>query len=329
MLKNDVLDLFSTSRDHAVSGEEIARTLGVSRAAVNQAVRALRSDGYVIEAATRKGYRLLSRPDVLSEAEILPALNREGNLFTLQTFEVIDSTNDWLKVHFRELGDFTAVVADQQSGGRGRMGRSFVSPKGAGVYLSVLLKPLKPLSDFRCITAMTAVAAADAVEEVSGVRPGIKWPNDLVMNGKKIAGILTEMSLEGETGALQYIVVGIGVNVHEMPEDFPEEIRAIAGSIRSQSGQSIRRAELAAALLNAFGRIFPDLPGHQKSSHEKYLHDCLNLGQKVLVVRDGSEQEAEAIAVDPDFGLTVRYPDGSEETVRTGEVSVRGLYGYV
>ena len=106
-------------------------------------------------------------------------------------------------------------------------------------------------------------------------------------------------------------------------------IRAIAGSIRSQSGQSIRRAELAAALLNAFGRIFPDLPGHQKSSHEKYLHDCLNLGQKVLVVRGGSEQEAEAIAVDPDFGLTVRYPDGSEETVRTGEVSVRGLYGYV
>ena len=252
------------------------------------------------------------------------------------------------------------------------MGRSFVSPEGAGVYLSVLLKPRAPLSDFRCITAMTAVAAADAVEKVSGLRPAVKWPNDLVLQRKKIAGILTEMSLEGETGALQYMVVGfltgvlwgalsispmvkmnkaiadgdqyeawrnakkirmfaligIGVNVHERKEDFPEEIRMIAGSIRSEGGVTVRRAELAASLLNAFGSIYGDLPAHQKSSHERYLNDCLNLGKKVLIVRDGAEREAEAVSVDEDFGLVVRYADGTEETIRTGEVSIRGLYGY-
>ena len=328
MLKDEVLKMLSQG-PRPVSGEEIARSLRVSRAAVNQAVAALRAEGYGIEAATRKGYKLLSRPDVLSEAEILPSLDEKGRRFTLRVFQAIDSTNDWLKAHYRELPDFTAAIADQQSGGRGRMGRSFVSPPSAGVYLSVLLRPEAPLQDFRCITAMTAVAAADAIEKVSGLRPGIKWPNDLVAGGKKIAGILTEMSLEGETGALQYIVVGIGINVHEKPEDFPEEIRQIAGSLASQGAPEIRRAELAAELLNAFGRIFPDLPAHQKSSHEKYLHDCLNLGKKVLVLKDGGTLEAEAVSVDPDFGLTVRYPDGREETVRTGEVSVRGLYGYV
>ena len=327
MLKEDVLNLLSRSAS-PVSGEEIARTLGVSRAAVNQAVSALRDEGYGIEAATRKGYQLLSRPDILTEAEILPLLDEYGRRFALRTFPVIDSTNDWLKAHFRELGDFTAAIADHQTGGRGRMGRTFVSPPGKGVYLSVLLKPSAPLSDFRCMTAMTAVAAADAVEKACGVRPSIKWPNDLVMNGKKVAGILTEMSLEGETGALQYIVAGIGVNVWEKPEDFPEEIRTVAGSLSSQGGAPERRAELAAGLLNAFGQIFPDLPAHQKSSHASYLRDCLNIGKKVLIVRDGSELEAEAVGIDPDFGLIVRFPDGTEETVRIGEVSVRGLYGY-
>ena len=328
MLKDEVLKKLS-EQEVPLSGEEIARAFHVSRAAVHQAIEALRQEGYEIEAATRKGYRLLSRPDALTEAEICPALGTDGQRFSLHVFRTIDSTNNWLKAHFGELRDFTAAISGHQSGGRGRMGRSFLSPAGAGVYLSVLLKPAAPLSDYRCITAMTAVAAADAVEQISGIRPGIKWPNDLVMNGRKIAGILTEMSLEGETGALQYIVVGIGINVHEKAEDFPEELRDIAGSIRSQSGKVIRRAELAAALLDAFGRIFPDLSAYQKSSHEKYLRDCLNLGKKVLVLKDGASLEAEALTIDPDFGLIVRYPDGSTETVRTGEVSVRGLYGYV
>ncbi|MBP5294554.1 MAG: biotin--[acetyl-CoA-carboxylase] ligase [Lachnospiraceae bacterium] len=328
MLKDDVLkELFR--EDAPVSGEEIASALGVSRAAIHKAVSALREEGYVIEAATRKGYRLISRPDALSRAEILRHLDPEGSRFSLHVFRTIDSTNNWLKAHFQELGDFTAAVSDHQSGGRGRMGRSFVSPPGKGVYLSVLLKPAAPLSDFRCITAMAAVAASDAIEKTAGVRPGIKWPNDLVMNGKKVAGILTEMSLEGETGALQYIVLGIGINVLERPEDFPEEIRTIAGSIASQGGRPGKRAELAAALLNAFARILGDLPAHQKSSHAQYVQDCLNLGKQVIVVKDGSERSALTLSVDDDFGLVVRYADGTEETVRTGEVSVRGLYGYV
>ena len=328
MLKDDILKML-TQAEGPVSGEEIAGRLGVSRAAVHQNIAALRAEGYDIEAATRKGYRLLSRPDRLTEAEIAPFLDVSGRRFSLHAFPTVDSTNNWLKAHYPELPDFTAAVADAQDGGRGRLGRRFLSPPGAGVYLSVLLKPDRPLQDFRCITAMTAVAAADAVEKLCGVRPGIKWPNDLVMDGKKVAGILTEMSLEGESGAVQYIVVGIGVNVLERPGDFPEEIREIAGSLWSQSGRTVRRAELVAELLNAFGRIFPDLPAHQKSSHAAYLRDCLNLGREVRIVRDGAECVAAAETVDPDFGLVVRFPDGTEETIRTGEVSVRGFYGYV
>ena len=319
MLKNDVLDLFSTSRDHAVSGEEIARTLGVSRAAVNQAVSSLRADGYVIEAATRKGYRLLSRPDVLSEAEILPALNREGNRFSLQTFTVIDSTNDWLKMHFRELPDFTAAVADQQTGGRGRMGRSFVSPKGAGVYLSVLLKPLKPLSDFRCITAMTAVAAADAVEEVSGVRPGIKWPNDLVMNGKKIAGILTEMSLEGETGALQYIVVGIGVNLFPPEDGFPETIADKAAALFDVPYDEELRKRFLKRLLLRFKRYYEQLP--DITFYDTYRNRMIGLGGKVLVAEPDGMRYGTSTGIDREFRLIVRYEDGTEAAIDRGDVT--------
>lgn len=178
------------------------------------------------------------------------------------------------------------------------------------------------------LTACTAVAMCDAVQAVVGVRPQIKWTNDVLLDKRKICGILTEMSVEGETGTLQYIVVGIGVNVNQQLSDFPEELQSVAGSVAMAAGHPIDRGRLAAEIVNAMDRMYADwLKGVW--SVDRYRADCATLGREVRVIRAGGEREAVAEAVDDEFGLVVRYPDGTRETVFSGEVSVRGLEGYI
>ena len=228
------------------------------------------------------------------------------------------------------MPDGATAVADQQTGGRGRLGRNFASPEGKGIYYSVLLRPDLPPAEAVNLTAYVAVAVCNGIEEAAGVRPQIKWTNDIVMNGRKVCGILTEMAIEGETAALQYIVTGIGVNVNQTAEDWPEELKAIAGSIAQAVGHPVRRGRLAACLLNALDRVYLDwLAGNHASYLEQYRKDCLTVGREVKLLRSGGEEIATAIGIDDKFGLIVRHPDGREETVTSGEVSVRGLYGYV
>lgn len=314
-----------------LSGQELSRRLQLSRAAVWKAVDALRGEGYEIEARTGLGYRLTAAPDVLTEAEIRSFLGPTRLVGReLRCFEELDSTNNYLKAQ-PGAPDGTAAIADSQTAGRGRMDRSFQSPRGQGIYLSVLLRPPLPPDRLPPMTALAGVAVCAAVERVCGARPGLKWPNDPVLNGKKLCGILTELSLEAETGRVQSLVLGVGVNVGQGEEDFSPEVREVATSLRQALGRSVSRPQLAAALLEELDRAYAALLAGDLSAYlAAYQSRCVNLGKTVrLIPFGGGEPEtAQAVDIDEEFSLVVRGADGKERTVRSGEVSVRGLWGY-
>lgn len=330
MSKQKILALLRESEGY-LSGEEMSRRLGVSRAAVWKAIDGLRREGYTIDSATNRGYRLSAAPDLLTEGEIQPFLHTERIARHLEVFQSIDSTNNYLKREAQNgLPDGSAVIADEQTGGRGRRGRSFSSPSGKGIYFSVLLRPDVAPAEAVDLTAYVAVAVCDGIQEATGLRPQIKWTNDIIMNDHKVCGILTEMSIEGESGALQYVIPGIGVNVNQRAEDWPEELQAIAGSVAQAAGHPVSRGRLAACLLNALDRTYLDwLAGRRQPYLERYRRDCITLGREVRLIRPDGETVAQAVGIDDRFGLVIRHPDGREETVTSGEVSVRGLYGYV
>ena len=329
MSRQNILALLHQAQDY-LSGEEMSRTLGISRAAVWKAVDALRQEGYQIESAPRRGYRLLEAPDRLTAGEILPYLHAPRLGSHLEVFSSIDSTNSYLKRSAHALPDGAAAIADRQTGGRGRLGRSFDSPAGVGIYCSVLLRPKLPPAQAVNLTAYVAVAVCSAIEAATGQRPGIKWTNDIIMANRKVCGILTEMSIEGESGALQHIVTGIGINVNQKGADWPEELRVIAGSVSEAVGHPVRRGYLAACLLNELERMYDDwLKGSRAPYLERYRQDCITPGREVRLMTAQGEQTALAVGIDDDFGLIVRTPDGQQRTVTSGEVSVRGLYGYV
>lgn len=331
MSKEQILSILKQNAGNYCSGEIIRQQLGISRAAVSKAVAALRQEGYVIAATTNRGYRLEESPDRLTEGTIRPWLHSTvlGSNDRLICLDSIDSTNNYLKrLAVEGAPDGTVAVADQQTAGRGRLGRSFQSPAGTGIYISFLLRPDLLPNKAMNLTACTAVAVCDAVERTCGMRPQIKWTNDVLMNKRKLCGILTEMSVEGETGALQYIVVGIGVNVNQNLEDFPPELQTIAGSVAMATGERMDRGHLTAELVNAMDEMY----AAWKAGHwdvNRYRADCATIGREVRVIRGSSERNAFAETVDDDFALVVRYEDGTRETVFSGEVSVRGLEGYV
>lgn len=332
MSKQTMLALLRAHPGEFVSGEQASQKLGISRTAMWKAVDTLRKEGFEIEARTGLGYRLVSAPDLLTEPEIRACLKPTEIVGSeLHCFEEIDSTNTYAKkIALTGASDGSVVVADCQTAGRGRMERRFQSPKGKGIYLTALLRPDLPPERLMLVTALAGVAVCQAVEQVCGLHPGLKWPNDPVVGGKKLCGILTEMSLEGESGRLQYLVLGIGLNVLQQPEDFSPDVAEMATSLLQATGKPVSRAALAAAEIEAIDRLYTALRTGDLSEYlAAYRRDCVNLGKTVqLIAPDGSRETVTAVGIDEDFGLVVRDGDGNERTVRSGEVSVRGLYGY-
>ncbi len=325
-LKEEILRILHEA-DGYVSGQAISERLGVSRMAVSKAVSALRAAGYEIEAAPRRGYRLTAAPDVLGAAEVRAALGAHPWAEQLVVLPEVDSTNSYAKQLAQSGAPHgTIVIADRQTGGRGRMGRTFLSPAGQGVYFTVLLRPYEPAAGLGGLTALAAVAVCDAIEAACGVRPGIKWTNDLLLGGKKICGILTELSVEAESGMTDFVVIGVGVNVAQQPADFPPELRLTAASIYSETGTAPRRARLAAEMVRAFARMADcDRPAWM----DRYRADCLTIGREIRVIRAGTARTAVADGVDENGALLVTWDDGTAGVVTAGDVSVRGLCGYV
>lgn len=329
MTKEEVLRLLRTAGDF-VSGQQMSQQLNLSRASVWKAVQALREAGYEIESVTNRGYRLVAPAGKLSRIEIAALLEGHPWQDRLVVLETVDSTNNFAKKLAADGASHgTVVIAEQQTGGRGRRGRSFSSPPGMGVYLTVILRPNVPPTQLLHLTALAAVATAEAAQTVSGVRPGIKWTNDLVSGGRKLTGILTELSLVAESGLVDYAVVGIGTNCGQEPADFPPEVRDIAISLRQMAGREIDRNRFAAALIRQLHRADAELLTHKQAWMQAYSADCITVGKDVKVLRGETARTAFALGIDPDGGLLVRYEDGSEEVVNSGEVTVRGMYGYV
>lgn len=311
-----------------LSGQELSRALGISRAAVWKAVEGLRRQGYDIEARSGCGYRLTGEGDRLGRREVSACLCAPRDNW--RVLEEVDSTNIACKrLAAENAPDGTVVMADCQTAGKGRRGRSFSSPRGMGLYLSILWRPDCPPEALLPLTALSAVAVCRAVERLSGVSPSIKWPNDLVLNGRKLGGILTELSVEGETGRVDYVIVGIGLNCRQRAEDFPPELADMAVSLDMALLHQVKRAALAAALmeeLDTLRREVLDDPGRWLAD---YRTRCLTVGSRVQILRGSERIEAEAVSVDERYGLVIRRDDGTEEVLRAGEVSVRGLYGYI
>ncbi|MBQ9045981.1 MAG: biotin--[Oscillospiraceae bacterium] len=328
MLQDRVLTMLTEARGAYVSGAEMSRNLGVTRMAVSNAVRALREQGYRIASATNRGYCLEDQPDTLRPGDVLGLLP-EARRETVRVFSTIDSTNTYLKREAMAGAPSGLIaIANEQTAGRGRVGRAFLSAPDCGVYLSLLLRPKCAPADCATLTSHAAVAVCRAIEAVCGVSPGIKWTNDILLGGRKVCGILTELTLEGESRAVDSVVIGIGVNVNNRPESFPPELRTVAGSIFSATGRTCERARLAAALVTQLDEMTRVWSSDPHAYLDAYRALCLTTGKEVRVLRGDTQRVAFAESILDDFSLFVRYPDGTTESLSGGEVSVRGLLGY-
>ena len=321
-VREDILKIFESGRGEYFSGELLAERLGVSRAAVWKAVKQLQEEGYHFDAVSGKGYSLRLESDVISAEGIRKILGESADRFRISTFKTVTSTNTLLKEMAAEgAAEGTVVIAAEQTAGKGRMSRRFVSPAGTGLYISLLLRPALNARESLFITTAAAVAVARTVEEVSGRRAGIKWVNDVYMDGKKICGILTEASFDMESGGLEYAVCGIGVNIFPPQGGFPEEIRHIAGAIFTEPSQGDVKNRIAAGILRKFMAYYDAFPAH--AFFEEYVERSIVTGQRITVLGRGEPREALALAIDGNCNLLVRYDDGREEALHSGEVSIR------
>lgn len=320
--KEKLLALLEDSKGTFFSGEEIARTLQVSRAAVWKAVNALREDGYIVDAATNKGYRLSPDSDILSPQGIRRFLKPEYRDLDLTVLPTAPSTNALVREKANQgCPEGCVIVACEQTDGRGRYGRQFFSPVDSGVYLSLLLRPTAySPQQATCLTAAAAAAMCQAIEAVTGQQPGIKWVNDIFLHGKKVCGILTEAAVGLETGTLNYMVLGAGVNLYPPVKGFPEEIQSIAGSVLEHSCPEAKNR-----LVGEFLNRFWDFYSHPecRAYLEDYRARSLAIGRNVTVLSAGKAVSAYAYGIDDDFRLLVRYENGDTEALSYGEIRIQ------
>ena len=330
--KQQIAALLEQHETEYISGSAIAETLGLTRAAVWKCVKQLEAEGYDIESA-KKGYRLGGNNNAVSEGLVRRYLDSErkygspedgtdgpAERISLEVLSSVDSTNNYLKSKASQTPSWHAVIASGQTAGRGRMGRSFVSPAGTGVYLSVLLRPALPAQQAVRLTTAAAVAACLAIEECTDAKASIKWVNDVYVNGKKTCGILTEASIDLESGGLDWAVMGIGFNVYEPEGGFPEEIRSVAGAIAAKSSRDLRSRIAASFLRHYYGIVETE---QLKGYPDEYIKRSFVIGKRVNVLRSGTSRPAKALSIDEECRLIVEYEDGTQEALSSGEVSIR------
>lgn len=326
-MKEEILRLLR-SADGYISGQELCNRFGVSRTAVWKAINQLKEAGYEIEAQQNKGYRLKAAPDLMTEAEIKSLLHTDWVAKEVLYFDTIDSTNTKAQ-ELAEKGypSGTLVVADKQESGKGRRGRSWVSPSGTGIFMTLMIKPDINPNNASMLTLVAALAVAKAITSVTGEEALIKWPNDIVVNGKKVCGILTEMNAQFDY--INHIVVGIGINVHN--ESFPEEISQMASSLMIEAGgKRFHRAQIIAETMSYFEQYYDTFLKTQDLSALVREYDKLlvNRNKSVRVLDPKEPFDGKAMGITPKGELIVDTWE-SRKLVSSGEVSVRGIYGYV
>ena len=318
--RQHLIELLEMNDDDFLSGNAIAEELGITRAAVWKYIKQLQEDGYEIEAVTNRGYKLGDTNDVISENLIRKYLGEYANYFTLEVRAEVTSTNDVLKENASQLPCWQTLVAMKQTAGKGRRGRSFYSPSDTGFYLSILLKmDIGPEIATRFTTA-AAVAACRAIENCTNARPAIKWVNDVFVDEHKVCGILTEASISVESGGLDWAVMGIGFNVYEPVGGFPDEIADVAGAISRVKYKDLR-SRIAAEFMKNFYDLCQSISDDGMAA--EYKKRSFMIGRDILVLRGDKQMEAVAVDIDDECRLIVRYADGREEALSSGEVSTK------
>ena len=318
VIKEQVLNILETKKGSYISGEEIAEKLNVSRNSVWKAIKALKNEGHIINASTNKGYILSEKSNVFTAQSVYANLSAElREKLKITVVPTVGSTNTELKTIAEKDGsDGTVLIALEQTAGRGRLGRSFYSPKDTGLYMSVLLRPDFSASEALSITACAAVAAAKAIDIVAGVETKIKWVNDIYLNGKKVCGILTEASIDFESGGLNYAVLGIGINL--TTNDFPEDLKGIAASV--SEGDDDCRAFISAEFLNIFFDFYQNLLNCEFLS--EYRRRSMLTDKEITFVRGNETFNGTVTGIDDEMRLVVRLTDGKEVTFASGEVQL-------
>ena len=326
-MKEKVLKVLMQTEGY-VSGQSLCRELNVSRTAVWKCINQLKEEGYVIDAVTNKGYCLRQSPDVINAEAVKSRLHTKFWGQETVFFEETDSTNNVIKRMAEEgAAHGTLAIAEIQTAGRGRRGRQWASPKGNGIWMSFLLRPEILPQNASMLTLVTALAVRQAIFKVCQLPVLIKWPNDIVIGGRRVCGMLTEMSAELEW--VHYVVIGIGINVNM--EEFPEEIRETATSLRMECERKINRSSLIAAFGEAFEEYYKQFmkTGDLSLLMEEYNQYLVNCGKKVKIIDPAGEYTGVSAGINAQGELLVTDEEGSLRTVRSGEVSVRGIYGYV
>ncbi len=322
--KEEILSCLRSGSGY-VSGEELSESLGVSRTAIWKNINTLRSLGYEIESVTNRGYRLISRPDILSEEEITAGLNTKFLAKNIYCYKEIDSTNEEAKRQAM-LGapNGSLFIAEQQLGGKGRLGRIWASPAGTGLWFSILLRPDSIPKQVTSLTLLAGLAVCGAVRTCTGCPAMIKWPNDVVIGSKKVCGILTEMA--AEIDRVDYVVLGIGINVNNA--SFPEELQVKATSLKLETGYPVRRIDLLQETLRELEALLESQKTNGSSTLlSDYKQLCVSLNREVGFTRDKKPMTGIAVDISPEGELMVRCSDGTLVSIYSGEVTVQGIYG--
>ena len=319
-MKNEILQLLKKSTGY-LSGEEISASLGISRTAVWKHIRTLKNEGYIIDSQTKLVYALIQVPDRLYPEEIKAHLNTKKIGRQIFYFPSVSSTNTTAKeIAEKGFQEGTVVIGEMQTSGKGRLSRGWHSPFGTGIWMSLIVKPAIAPMDAAKITLLTAVSAAQAVKEECGLKPGIKWPNDLLFQGKKLCGILTEM--KADMDQIHYIIVGIGINVNDT--EFPEDIRDTATSLKLAAGKEINRIKLAAAVLNRWEVNYLEfLESGFSRIKSRWKEHAVNLGQPVTVYTLQETIRGRALDIDDEGMLLVQDQQGKIHKIVAGDVSLR------
>ena len=318
-IKEQILKILEENKGDFVSGEQIAEKLSVSRNAVWKGINTLKKDGHIIDAVTNKGYCLSENSSVFTAQSIYSGLTAElQDKLSISVVSEVDSTNTVLK-KMAETGEKegTVLIATEQTAGRGRLGRSFYSPKNTGLYMSVILRPQLSASESLFITTSAAVSAAESIDSVAGISTQIKWVNDIYLEGKKICGIFTEASIDFESGGLNYAVLGIGINVST--ELFPDEFKDIAGSV-TEDGIDLRSC-IAAEFLNRFFKYYNNL--NSCDFLAEYRRRSMLTGENITVVRGNDTFEGTVIGIDDEVRLLVQLKNGGTMAFSSGEVQLK------
>lgn len=323
-VKSEILSILEQNREEPISGEAIASRLNVSRAYVWKAINKLKQEGYHITATPNLGYILNHETDVLSKEGILPALNESLQGNEILVYKTIDSTNtEAKKLAVSGAAHGTVIISEEQTAGRGRRGRSFYSPKGLGIYMSFVLKPTIHVQDSVLITTAASVAVSRAIDKVTGIQTKIKWVNDLFYKDKKICGILTEAVTDCDTGCIDSLILGIGINFCMDPAFVPVELKEIVGGLFETKPADITRNLLCAQIINEVMELCDHLT-EREFLHE-YKEKSMVIGERILVIGQGEPTPAQALDIDSTGGLVVEFDSGEQQTLTSGEISIRKI----